>query len=46
MDEITVTATTKVGPFDATAALIASSSDDEAFDGNTIQVYLTAPFSL
>jgi len=46
MTEITATASTKVGPFDATVALINSKSDDIRFDGNTVQVYLTAPFSL
>jgi hypothetical protein len=46
MDEITLTATTKIGGVDATLALINASSDDETIDGNTIQVYLTAPFSL
>ena len=46
MDEITLTATTKVGAIDATVALISASSDDEAVDGNTVQAYLTVPFSL
>ncbi len=46
MDEVTLTATTKVGPVDATIALISASSDDVAVDGNTIQAYLTVPFSL
>ncbi len=46
MDEITLTATKKVGPVDATVALISASSDDMAVDGNTIQAYLTVPFSL
>jgi len=46
MDEITLTATKKVGPIDATVALINTSSDDDAIDGNTIQAYLTVPFSL
>lgn len=46
MDEVTLTATTKVGPFDATLAYINGQSDDAAVDGNTVQVYLTAPFSL
>jgi hypothetical protein len=46
MDEITLTATKKVGPVDATVALINTKSDDDALDGNTIQAYLTVPFSL
>jgi len=46
MTEITATASTKVGPFDATVALINSKSDNAFYDGNTVQVYLTAPFSL
>jgi len=46
MDEITLTATKKVGPVDATIALINASSDDDSIDGNTIQAYLTVPFSL
>jgi len=46
MNELTLTATKKVGPVDATVALINTTSDDEAIDGNTIQAYLTVPFSL
>jgi len=46
MNEITLTATTKIGPVDATLALINTSSDDDAVDGNTVQAYLTVPFSL
>ena len=46
MDEITLTASKKVGPVDATVALINTSSDDDAIDGNTVQAYLTVPFSL
>ncbi len=46
MSEITLTATKKVGPVDATLALINTASDDDSIDGNTVQVYLTAPFSL
>jgi len=46
MDEITLTASKTVGPVDATLALINTSSDDDAMDGNTIQAYLTVPFSL
>jgi len=46
MNEITLTATKKVGPVDATVALINTQSDDDAIDGNTIQAYLTVPFSL
>ncbi len=46
MDEITLTATAKMGPVDATVALINTSSDNTAIDGNAVQAYLTAPFSL
>jgi len=46
MSEITLTATKKVGSVDATLALINTSSDDDALDGNTVQAYLTVPFSL
>ena len=45
MNEITLTATKKVGPVDATVALINTQSDTD-IDGNTIQAYLTVPFSL
>ena len=52
MDEITLTATKKIGPVEATVALINTSSDhvnddgEKDLDGNTIQAYLTVPFSL
>ncbi|MCH9741462.1 MAG: OprD family outer membrane porin [Epsilonproteobacteria bacterium] len=46
MNEITVTATKTVGPVDTTLAFINTSSDDDSFDGNTVQAYLTVPFSL
>jgi len=46
MDEITLTATTKVGPVDTTLAFINTSSDVDEMDGNTVQAYLTVPFSL
>jgi len=46
MNELTLTATKKVGPVDATVALINTKSDDDSIDGNTIQAYLTVPFSL
>ena len=46
MDEITLTATTKVGPVDTTLAFINTSSDVDSMDGNTVQAYLTVPFSL
>jgi len=46
MNEIALTATTKVGPVDATLALINTTSDDDSIDGNTVQAYLTVPFSL
>ena len=46
MSEVTLTATKTVGPVDATLALINTASDDDALDGNTVQAYLTVPFSL
>ncbi len=46
MNEITLTATTKVGPVDATLALINTASDDDSIDGNAVQAYITVPFSL
>lgn len=46
MDEVTLTATHKIGPVDATVALINTKSDDASIDGNTVQAYLTVPFSL
>jgi len=46
MDEVTLTATKKVGPIDATVALIHTTSDDDGIDGNIVQAYLTVPFSL
>ncbi len=47
MDEVTLTASTKVGPVDATLALINTTADNNPVaDGNTVQAYLTVPFSL
>ena len=46
MDEVTLTASKKLGPLDTTLVLINTSSDDKTVDGNTVQVYLTVPFSL
>ena len=46
MDEVTLTAGKKIGALDTTLALINTSSDDDAIDGNTVQLYLTVPFSL
>jgi len=46
MDEITLTAGTKVGAVDATFAFVNTSSDDDAVDGNSVQAYLSVPFSL
>ena len=48
VQEVALTATTKVGPVDATLAYISTSADNAnaARDGNTAQVYLTVPFSL
>jgi hypothetical protein len=44
--ETTLVVDTKVGPVDASLALINASADDVNRDGNTIQAYLTVPFSL
>jgi len=46
MSEVALTASKKVGPVDATLAFINTSSDDDTIDGNTVQAYLTVPFSL
>jgi len=46
MDEVTLTANKKLGALDTTLALINTSSDDDAMDGNTVQLYLSVPFSL
>jgi len=46
MDEVTLTADTSVAGADVSLALINTSSDDDALDGNSVQVYLTVPFSL
>ena len=47
MDELTLTAETKVGPFDAAFAYINTTADnDPSIDGNSVQVCLTAPFTL
>jgi hypothetical protein len=46
MDEVTLTASKKIGTVDASFALINTSSDDNDIDGNTVQLYLTLPFSL
>jgi hypothetical protein len=46
MDELTVTADTSIGGVDASLAFINTTADDKNFDGNTVQVYMTVPFSL
>jgi hypothetical protein len=46
MDELTLTADTSVGGIDATLAFINTTADDDSFDGNTVQVYMTVPFKL
>ena len=46
MSEITLTASKKIAGVDTTLALINTSSDDKTIDGNTVQAYLTVPFSL
>ncbi len=46
--EVALTATTKVGPVDTTFAFINTDAKgaNSALDGNTVQAYLTVPFSL
>jgi len=46
MSEITLTASQTIAGVDASLALINTASDDDSVDGNTVQVYLTLPFSL
>jgi len=46
MDEVTLTAGKKIGAVDTSLAFINTSSDDDGVDGNTVQLYLTVPFSL
>jgi len=46
MSEVTLTASKTIAGVDASLALINTSSDDDSIDGNTVQVYLTLPFSL
>jgi len=46
MNELTLTADTSIGGVDASLALINVSADDKTLDGNTVQAYLTLPFSL
>ena len=46
MSEVAVTLEKEVGPLNATLAFINTDADDDSIDGNTVQVYLTAPFSL
>ncbi|KIM05515.1 MAG: hypothetical protein KN64_03275 [Sulfurovum sp. AS07-7] len=45
MDEVTFTATKKIGAVNTTLAFINTSSDNTAVDGKTVQAYLTLPFS-
>ncbi|NOZ90717.1 MAG: hypothetical protein GXO60_05485 [Epsilonproteobacteria bacterium] len=46
MDELTLTADTSIGGVDASLAFINTTADDDSIDGNTVQAYLTLPFSL
>jgi len=46
MDELTITADTTIGGVNASLALINTTADDKGFDGNTVQAYMTVPFSL
>jgi len=46
MDELTITAETTIGGVDTSLALINTTADDKSIDGNTIQAYLTVPFSI
>ena len=46
MSEITLTASKTIAGVDTSLALINTASDVDALDGNTVQAYLTVPFSL
>jgi len=46
MDELTLTADTSISGVDASLAFINTTADDDSIDGNTVQFYLTLPFSL
>ena len=46
MSEVALTVEKDVGPLKTTLAFINTDADDDSIDGNIVQVYLTAPFSL
>ncbi len=46
MDEVTITADTTIGGVDASLAFINTTADDKGVDGNTVQAYMTVPFTL
>jgi len=46
MAELTLTADTNIKGIDTSFAYINTDADDKGIDGNTVQVYLTLPFSL
>ncbi len=46
MDELTITADTKIKGINTSFAFINTTADDKDFDGNTVQAYLTVPFSI
>ena len=46
MSELTLTVDTSIGGVDATLAFINTTADDDTIEGNTVQAYLTLPFSL
>jgi len=46
MAELTLTADTSIKGIDTSLAFINTDADDNSIDGNTVQVYLTVPFSL
>ena len=46
MDELTLTADTKIKGIDTSFAFINTTADNKSVDGNTFQAYLTVPFSL
>ncbi len=46
MDELTITADTKIKGIDISFAFINTTADNKGSDGNTVQAYLTVPFSL
>jgi hypothetical protein len=46
MNELTLTADTSIKGIDTSLAFINTDADDDSIDGNTVQLYVTVPFSL